>query len=257
MSSETSTERTVAADLRLRSVCSPGSSSRWPGSSARPIVVFMSRGPDARRHHPPEPHDLRRGRGRRGRVAHARAAGGPATTQSAPQMLGGRTRAALEREKTLALRSIKELEFDRAMGKVSEKDFAEMGARLRARAARLMRQLDAGTGYRERDRDRRLRRTGRRSLRGPKARIAGCRSRRTPDPASASLQHALRAARPTTPDARFCKNCGSEAGGARHESVQARASGARLVARWALCLRLVPCDVASARSRRSPCRTRR
>ena len=50
-------------------------------------------------------------------------------------MLGGRTRAALEREKTLVLRSIKELEFDRAMGKVSEKDFAEMSARLRARAA--------------------------------------------------------------------------------------------------------------------------
>ena len=46
------------------------------------------------------------------------------------------------------LRSIKELEFDRAMGKVSEKDFAEMSGRLRARAARLMRQLDAGAGYR-------------------------------------------------------------------------------------------------------------
>jgi hypothetical protein len=30
------------------------------------------------------------------------------------------------------LRSIKELEFDRAMGKMSEKDFAEMSARLRA-----------------------------------------------------------------------------------------------------------------------------
>ena len=43
-------------------------------------------------------------------------------------MLGGRTRAALEREKALVLRSIKELEFDRAMGKVSEKDFAEMSA---------------------------------------------------------------------------------------------------------------------------------
>jgi hypothetical protein len=64
------------------------------------------------------------------------------------RVLGGRTRAALEREKTLVLRSIKELEFDRAMGKVSEKDFAEMSGRLRARAARLMRQLDAGAGYR-------------------------------------------------------------------------------------------------------------
>jgi len=64
-------------------------------------------------------------------------------------VLGGRTRAALEREKALALRSLKELEFDRAMGKLSEKDFAEMGARLRSRAARLMAQLDAGTSYRD------------------------------------------------------------------------------------------------------------
>ena len=54
----------------------------------------------------------------------------------------------MEREKTLVLRSIKELEFDRAMGKVSEKDFSDMSGRLRSRAARLMRQLDAGAGYR-------------------------------------------------------------------------------------------------------------
>ena len=75
----------------------------------------------------------------------------PLTQKSAiegPRILGGRTRTALEREKTLLLRSIKELEFDRAMGKVSEKDFTEMSGRLRARAARLVRQLDADTGYR-------------------------------------------------------------------------------------------------------------
>ena len=70
------------------------------------------------------------------------------SSAAGPRMLGGRTRVALEREKTLLLRSIKELEFDRAMGKVSEKDFAEMSGRLRTRAARLMRQLDAGAGYR-------------------------------------------------------------------------------------------------------------
>lgn len=64
-------------------------------------------------------------------------------------MIGEKTRAALEREKMLVLRSIKELEFDRAMGKVSEGDWQEMAGRLRARAARLMRQLDAGTGYRD------------------------------------------------------------------------------------------------------------
>ena len=66
-----------------------------------------------------------------------------------PQIFGGRTRAALEREKTLVLRAIKDLEFDYAMGKVSDKDFAEMGARLRGRAAGLLRQLDAGSGYRQ------------------------------------------------------------------------------------------------------------
>src|SRR5204862_2381157 len=64
-------------------------------------------------------------------------------------MVGQRTRAALEREKLLALRAIKELEFDRAMGKLSESDWQEMSGRLRARAAGLMRQLDAGAGYRE------------------------------------------------------------------------------------------------------------
>ena len=53
-------------------------------------------------------------------------------------MIGQRTRVALEREKMLALRTIKELEFDRAMGKLSDEDFREMSGRLRARAARLM-----------------------------------------------------------------------------------------------------------------------
>jgi hypothetical protein len=61
-----------------------------------------------------------------------------------------RSRLTLEREKTLVLRSIKELEFDRAMGKLSDKDFEEMGGRLRARAISLIKQLDAGAaGYRD------------------------------------------------------------------------------------------------------------
>ena len=64
------------------------------------------------------------------------------TFQETTVMVGSRSRAAVEREKTLVLRSIKELEFDRAMGKVSEADFEEMGRRLRARAIRLMKQLD-------------------------------------------------------------------------------------------------------------------
>ena len=65
----------------------------------------------------------------------------------AVSIVGGRARGAVEREKTLVLRSIKELEFDHAMGKVSDQDFAEMGLRLRSRAAGLLRQLDAGATY--------------------------------------------------------------------------------------------------------------
>lgn len=67
-----------------------------------------------------------------------------------PEMVGNRTRAALEREKNLLLRSIKELEFDRAMGKVAEGDYEEMVGRLRSRAVRLLQQLDnTSSGYRE------------------------------------------------------------------------------------------------------------
>jgi hypothetical protein len=63
--------------------------------------------------------------------------------------IGGRARAALERDKALTLRAIKELEFDRAMEKVSEADFVEMRDRLRQRALRLMRQLEGGGVYRQ------------------------------------------------------------------------------------------------------------
>jgi len=56
--------------------------------------------------------------------------------------VGAGTRERLLAEKALALRTIKELEFDKAMGKVSEADFAEMAGRLRARALRVMQQLD-------------------------------------------------------------------------------------------------------------------
>ncbi|MDR1991015.1 MAG: zinc ribbon domain-containing protein [Acidobacteriaceae bacterium] len=71
------------------------------------------------------------------------------TSTESSLTLGQRTRAALEQEKAIVLRTIKELEFDRAMGKVSDEDFHAMSTRLRSRAARLIKQLDAGSGYRE------------------------------------------------------------------------------------------------------------
>ncbi len=121
-----------------------------------------------------------------------------------PTIVGGRTRAALEREKALVLRSIKALEFDQAMGKVSEKDFAEMSARLRARAARLMRQLDAETGYREEIEKEIARRVGAGSKGQDPAYVKG------QDPAYVASQVRTCPSCGTNndADARFCKNCG-------------------------------------------------
>lgn len=120
-----------------------------------------------------------------------------------PQMLGGRTRAALEREKTLVLRSIKDLEFDRAMGKVSEKDFAEMSARLRMRAAGLIRQLDAGTVYREQIEKEVSKRAGRTS----ESRTSDPGSR-IPSPVTA-VNSCPSCSTANDADARFCKHCGA------------------------------------------------
>ena len=125
-------------------------------------------------------------------------------------VLGGRTRAALEREKTLVLRSIKELEFDRAMGKVSDKDFAEMSARLRARAAGLMRQLDAGSAYRDQIEKEIARRVGPKSDKSG-ADLHGPRGGGGPQgSAPHTIQMCPKCSRENDPDAKFCKNCGSK-----------------------------------------------
>jgi hypothetical protein len=112
-------------------------------------------------------------------------------------MVGQRTRVALEREKQMTLRSIKELEFDRAMGRVSDEDWNEMSGRLRSRVGRLIRQLDAGAGVRdqiEKDLDKRI---------GEK-----------PEPRAAVATNACAACDTTNdPDARFCKGCGQPLAG--------------------------------------------
>ena len=133
----------------------------------------------------------------------------PLTQKSAtfgPRLLGGRTRAALEREKTLVLRSIKELEFDHAMGKVSEKDFADMGARLRARATRLMRQLDAGAGYRSEIEKEITKRIGDAPPVAASQQQAGGGSKEQDPPYVVGTCASCGTSNDT--DARFCKHCG-------------------------------------------------
>lgn len=117
------------------------------------------------------------------------------------QPLSERTRLDLEREKALTLRSIKELEFDRAMGKVSPQDFDQMAERLRARALGIMTQLDAGARvYRDLIEKELAARTG-------KAVLPDVKVRPTRDGlcACGTVNDA---------DARFCKSCGVKLGAA-------------------------------------------
>ena len=112
-----------------------------------------------------------------------------------------RARAALEREKALVLRSIKELEFDRAMGKVSPQDFDDMAGRLRGRALGIMKQLDAGhSAYRELIEKELAQRVGRAPAPvAPEPVVA------PPPPAGVCVCGTSNDA-----DARFCKSCGSK-----------------------------------------------
>ena len=98
-------------------------------------------------------------------------------------MIGERTRAALEREKMLALRSIKELEFDRAMGKLSDDDLRrDVGPPARPRgaadaAARRRRRLPRADRARSREAPRRATPTAATAARRPTRACAAVRDR--------------------------------------------------------------------------------
>ena len=133
----------------------------------------------------------------------------------------GRKRAALEREKALVMRSIKELEFDFAMGKVGQADFDEMIGRLRSRAIGLMRELDAGGGYQtaiEEELRSRLVSQKRREadsavsdspIAVPESPLARGFSPATDSPAPDSSAANCECGVVNDADAKFCKNCGT------------------------------------------------
>jgi hypothetical protein len=119
-----------------------------------------------------------------------------------------RARDAFQREKTLVLRSIKELEFDRAMGKVSARDFDEMATRLRARAMMLMKQLDDGeSGYRElieRDLKAHMREGG------AERKVPTTPAPETPTVETPAVAITCVCGTVNDPDAAFCKRCGTK-----------------------------------------------
>lgn len=109
----------------------------------------------------------------------------------------GKRRKELEREKQALLKALKELDFDHQMGKVSDKDFADISATYRARAIRVMRQLDdAGRDY--------------------ETMIAKDVAARSGKPAAATAAPAVEADKcgkcgtRNDADAEFCKKCGGK-----------------------------------------------
>ncbi|HEX8954477.1 MAG TPA: zinc ribbon domain-containing protein [Polyangia bacterium] len=113
----------------------------------------------------------------------------------------GKRRKELEREKQALLKALKELDFDHQMGKVSDKDFADISSTYRARAIRVMRQLDdAGRDYETMIAKEVAERAGR-----PAATAAANSAAATPDPARCA-----KCSTKNDSDAEFCKKCGGK-----------------------------------------------
>jgi hypothetical protein len=127
----------------------------------------------------------------------------------------------LEREKQLVLKAIKEIELDFQMRKLAEADYRAMIERYRARAMRLISEIEAGDNYRE---------LIERELKDRLATMAAIEEHQMPQ-AAAALSAAVAAATAVAPavvpvrraacggcgttndeDAQFCKKCGAKLG---------------------------------------------
>jgi hypothetical protein len=121
----------------------------------------------------------------------------------------GKRKKELEREKQALMKALKEIEFDHEMGKLSDADYQEIGGNYRARAVRVMRQLDLSAGdvdYRvlvERDVKSRLEARGAQKAEAapaPKAEAAPAAKPERPRCPSCATDNDV--------DAVFCKKCG-------------------------------------------------
>ena len=104
----------------------------------------------------------------------------------------------LEREKQLVLKAIKEIELDYQMRKIADADYREMIDRYRARAMRLIGEIDAGDNFRE---------LIEREL---KDRLAVDKKSAPAAPANGAAERNACSGCGTTndEDAQFCKKCG-------------------------------------------------
>jgi hypothetical protein len=128
---------------------------------------------------------------------------GAAALESAPRA-AGRLRE-VEREKQLVLKAIKEIELDYQMRKIAEVDYKEMVERYRARALRLISELEAGDNFRP---------LIERELRDRLARGDAAPDAATAAPAGLATKAAAcpSCGAQNDDDAQFCKKCGGKLG---------------------------------------------
>jgi hypothetical protein len=106
----------------------------------------------------------------------------------------------LEREKQLVLKAIKEVELDYQMRKIAEPDYKDMVERYRARALRLISELEAGDNFRP---------LIERELRD---RLAAAEAAPTKDQTKADAAACPSCGAANDDDAQFCKKCGGKLG---------------------------------------------
>jgi hypothetical protein len=105
----------------------------------------------------------------------------------------------LTHEKQLVLKAIREIEHDYQMRKIDDADYKELTARYRARAMRLIREIDAGDDFRS---------LIEQELKTRLVALEAAGASRAPGPACPSCGTANDA------DAKFCKKCGAAVSGA-------------------------------------------
>lgn len=120
-----------------------------------------------------------------------------------------------EERKQAVFRALKDLEYERSVGKITEHDYAELSARYRAEAKRLLRQLDEELGPRrdraEADLRARLEQAGLKSTRSADRRKPSA----PPDESRAGSRARTKCEAcgiVNDEDARFCKGCGRSLG---------------------------------------------
>jgi hypothetical protein len=109
----------------------------------------------------------------------------------------------LEREKQLVLKAIKEVELDYQMRKIAEPDYKEMIERYRARALRLISELEAGDNFRP---------LIERELRDRIAAADAAPANAATTPAAAQAGACPSCGTHNDDDAQFCKKCGGRLG---------------------------------------------